>query len=83
MKGIDNMNWRCHGQPVSGMTSSREERDLAECYRLGGNACIVKPVRFPAFVEADKQIGMFWALLNEPLPGSMIQNEQREGGIKT
>ncbi len=57
--------------PVVVLTSSRESRDLEECYRLGVNAYVVKPVRFSEFIEAVKQIGVFWALLNEPLPGSV------------
>ena len=57
--------------PVVILTSSRESRDLAECYRLGGNAYVVKPVRFAEFVEAIKGIGIFWALINEPPPGSV------------
>ncbi len=57
--------------PVVILTSSHESRDLEACYKLGINAYIVKPVRFVQFVEAIKQIGMFWALLNEPPPGSM------------
>ena len=57
--------------PVVILTSSRESRDLAECYRLGVNAYVVKPVRFAEFVEAIKGIGIFWALINEPPPGSM------------
>jgi CheY-like chemotaxis protein len=56
--------------PVVILTSSRESRDLEECYRLGVNAYVVKPVRFAEFVEAVKQIGVFWALVNEPPPGS-------------
>ncbi len=56
--------------PVVILTSSRESRDLEECYRLGVNAYVVKPVRFTEFVEAVKQIGVFWALINEPPPGS-------------
>lgn len=59
--------------PIVILTSSRESRDLEECYRLGVNAYVVKPVRFPEFVEAVKQIGVFWALINEPPPGSMGQ----------
>ena len=55
--------------PVVVLTSSRESRDLEECYRLGVNAYVVKPVRFAEFVEAVKQIGVFWALVNEPPPG--------------
>ena len=56
--------------PVVILTSSRESQDLEECYRLGVNAYVVKPVRFAEFVEAVKQIGVFWALVNEPPPGS-------------
>ena len=56
--------------PVVILSSSRESRDLEECYRLGVNAYVVKPVRFSEFVEAVKQIGVFWALTNEPPPDS-------------
>lgn len=54
--------------PVVVLTSSREAPDLAECYRLGANAYVVKPVEFADFVTAVKQVGAFWALLNEPPP---------------
>ena len=57
--------------PVVVLTSSRESRDLKECYKLCVNAYVVKPVRFLEFVEAIKQIGIFWALINEPPPGSV------------
>jgi CheY-like chemotaxis protein len=56
--------------PVVIMTSSREERDLVESYRLGVNAYVVKPVDFDQFVLAVKEVGMFWAVVNEPPPGS-------------
>jgi CheY-like chemotaxis protein len=56
--------------PVVILTSSRESRDLEECYRQGVNAYVVKPVRFAEFVEAVKHIGVFWALINEPPSGS-------------
>ncbi len=56
--------------PVVILTSSRESRDLEECYKLGVNAYVVKPVRFTEFIEAVKGIGVFWALINEPPPGS-------------
>lgn len=59
-----------HLIPVVVLTSSREARDLEECYRLGVNAYVVKPVQFAEFVKAVKQVGVFWALLNEPPPGS-------------
>ncbi|MBL9216252.1 MAG: response regulator [Opitutaceae bacterium] len=56
--------------PVVMLTSSREEPDLAESYSLGANAYVVKPVDFLQFVEAVKQLGVFWAVLNEPPPGT-------------
>ncbi len=61
--------------PVVMLTSSREERDLVESYRLGANAYVVKPVGFDQFVEAIREIGAFWALLNERAPGCV----RREG----
>lgn len=57
--------------PVVILTSSRESRDLNTCYDLGVNAYVVKPVQFPDFVEAVKEIGMFWAVVNQPPPGSV------------
>jgi CheY-like chemotaxis protein len=52
------------------LTSSREEQDLARSYALGVNAYVVKPVEFNEFVEAIADLGVFWAVLNEPPPGS-------------
>ncbi len=57
--------------PVVMMTSSREDRDLLESYRLGVNAYVVKPLRFQDFIEAVKQVGGFWAVVNEVPPGSL------------
>ncbi len=57
--------------PVVVMTSSREEQDLVNSYQLGVNAYVVKPVRFGEFVKAVKQVGGFWAVLNEPPPSSV------------
>jgi len=57
--------------PVVMLTSSREESDVVESYRLGVNAYVVKPVDFAQFVAAVKQIGLFWAVVNEPPPGSV------------
>ncbi len=51
--------------PIVMLTSSREEPDLIKCYELGVNAYVVKPVDFNDFLHAVKQIGVFWALLNE------------------
>ena len=50
--------------PVVVLTSSREEADLVKAYDLGTNAYVVKPVRFDAFTNAVKEIGVFWAVLN-------------------
>ena len=56
--------------PVVVMTSSKEERDIAETYHLGVNSYIVKPVDFDQFTEAVKQLGYYWMLLNQPpVPG--------------
>jgi CheY-like chemotaxis protein len=54
--------------PIVMLTSSREERDLVRSYELGVNAFVVKPVDFNAFFEAIEDLGMFWAILNEPPP---------------
>jgi CheY-like chemotaxis protein len=54
--------------PVVVLTSSRESLDVEACYRMGVNAYVVKPVRFIEFVDAVKQTGVFWALLNQPPP---------------
>jgi CheY-like chemotaxis protein len=56
--------------PVVMLTSSREEQDLVRSYELGVNAYVVKPVEFAEFVEAISDLGVFWAVLNEPPPGS-------------
>ena len=54
--------------PVVVLTSSREERDMIDSYRLGVNAYVVKPVNFHEFMDAVKELGVFWALINEPPP---------------
>src|SRR5271166_5522637 len=56
--------------PVVVLTSSREEKDMVASYRLGVNAYVVKPVDFHEFVNAIKELGVFWAVINEPPPGS-------------
>ena len=57
--------------PVVVLTSSREEKDMVRSYKLGVNAYVVKPVDFHEFVNAIKELGVFWAVINEPPPGSV------------
>lgn len=54
--------------PIVMLTSSREEQDLIRSYDLGVNAFVVKPVDFEQFVEAIRNLGVFWAIVNEPPP---------------
>lgn len=57
--------------PVVVLTSSHEERDLVKSYKLGVNGYVVKPLDFHQFVNAVKELGMFWAVINEPPPGTV------------
>ena len=57
--------------PVVVLTSSNEERDMIRSYQLGVNAYVVKPVDFHEFINAVKELGVFWAVINEPPPGSV------------
>jgi CheY-like chemotaxis protein len=59
--------------PVVVLTSSREDRDMVASYKLGVNAYVVKPVDFHEFVNAVKELGVFWAMINEPPPGSIAR----------
>ena len=59
--------------PVVILTSSAEERDILEGYRLGTNSYVRKPVDFVEFTEAVRQLGLYWLLLNQPPPTSGIQ----------
>ena len=61
--------------PVVMLTSSREEQDMVRSYALGVNAYVVKPVDFKEFIEAVKQVGVFWAVINEVPPGSKLLNK--------
>jgi CheY-like chemotaxis protein len=79
--------------PIVVLTSSREEPDLIECYRLGVNAYVVKPVDFTEFMKAVKLLGVFWVAVNEPPPltgrietslqkGEAISSGKQEGKIE-
>jgi DNA-binding response OmpR family regulator len=57
--------------PIVVLTSSHEERDLVASYKLGVNAYVVKPVDFHQFVNAVRELGVFWAVINQPPPGSV------------
>ena len=54
--------------PVAVLTSSKQDQDLTKCYELGANSYIRKPVDFHQFMEAVKQLGLYWLVLNEPPP---------------
>jgi len=64
IKGDPKLKWI----PVVVMTSSREEQDLLRSYELGVNAYVVKPLMFTEFANAVRQVGAFWAVVNEPPP---------------
>jgi CheY-like chemotaxis protein len=64
--------------PVVMLTSSHEESDVLRSYQLGVNAYVVKPVEFKQFVEAIADLGIFWAVLNEPPPGSLRTRRRHE-----
>lgn len=60
--------------PIVVLTSSNEESDVVRSYGLGGNAYVVKPVGFTEFVSALKDLGVFWAVLNQPPPGTALHS---------
>ncbi|MET0334680.1 MAG: response regulator [Rhizobacter sp.] len=64
--------------PVVMLTSSHEETDVLSSYKLGVNAYVVKPVEFKQFVSAIADLGIFWAVLNEPPPGSLKVGRRNE-----
>lgn len=64
--------------PVVVMTSSREEQDLLDSYQFGVNAYVVKPLNFHAFIDAVEHVGRFWAIVNEPPPGSLRRRGDAE-----
>lgn len=63
--------------PVVMLTSSKEESDLLESYKSGVNSYVVKPVNFQAFVETVSKLGVYWALINEPPPGSVRSSQKK------
>lgn len=75
LKGKD----KTRGIPVVMLTSSGEESDLVRSYGLGVNAFVVKPVAFQEFFQAIKDLGVFWAILNEPPPPSFKRRPARAG----
>lgn len=62
--------------PVVMLTSSREEQDLIRSYKLGINAYVVKPLKYIEFIDAVKQLGIFWAILNELPPDGVSTHER-------
>ena len=64
--------------PVIILTSSREEQDIIDSYELGVNAYVVKPVDFHQFIDAVKELGLFWALFNEPPPGCVKRRSENK-----
>jgi CheY-like chemotaxis protein len=64
--------------PVVMLTSSREEQDLIKSYALGVNAYVVKPVDFKEFIDAVKQVGIFWAVINEVPPVIKLIDKEKK-----
>ncbi len=62
---------RLRAIPIVTLTSSREESDIVRSYQFGVNSFVVKPVEFTAFFKAIRDLGVFWAVLNEPPPGDI------------
>ncbi len=73
-------NCKIHHIPVVVMTSSKEDVDLASCYRLGANSYIQKPLTFEQFRENVKQLGLYWLLVNQLPSLSALRIEQEQEG---
>ena len=67
--------------PVVVLSSSRESPDLIECYKHGVNAYVVKPVDYDEFVKAVKQLGVFWAVINEPPHREREETSRQSAGV--
>ena len=63
--------------PVVMVTSSQEQQDVLKSYKLGVNAYVVKPIDFPQFESTIRQLGFFWAVINEPPPGSLPKTKSK------
>jgi DNA-binding response OmpR family regulator len=77
LQKVRSTSW-LRSMPVVMLTSSQEESDVIRSYELGVNAYVVKPVEFKQFVTAIADLGIFWAVLNEPPPGSTKASRRHE-----
>ena len=71
---------RTGSTPIVMLVPVAEPRELAQCYQLGANSCVRKPVEFPAFYAAMQGLGRYWLSLNEPPPNAGGAAGQRGGG---
>ena len=67
--------WLVDLSPLDSLAGIAEEGDVLRSYELGVNAYVVKPVKFQEFVDAVRQVGAFWAVINEPPPGSLRHSD--------
>ena len=72
---------RTGSTPIVMLVPAAEPREVAQCYQLGANSCVRKPVQFPAFYEALQAIGRYWLVLNEPPPNSGTAGQRGGGAV--
>lgn len=72
---------RAGAAPVVMMVPASEPRELAQCYQVGANSCVRKPIEFPAFRDALQAVGRYWLVLNEPPPGSGAAGPRGGGAV--
>jgi len=72
---------RTGSTPVVMLVPAAEPRELAQCYQLGANSCVRKPIEFPAFRDALQAVGRYWLVLNEPPPGSGAAGPRGGGAV--